>query len=355
MTALGYIDAAYDPESHLQNVTEADFTRTSPGFNFYNSRRGKSAHLVNMNGRVVHTWKYETPEVWQSAELFENGDLIALQKDLELIRLDLRSNLVWRIEGRYHHDLAAHGDEIYAIRRLEELHPDIHADRELLVDYVSVITSEGKETNRFSILETFEDSPFAFLLPTFPPGSYSSEGAPLDILHTNHIEVFDGRLAGRSPLFARGNILLSTRSLNAIFILDGTTRKVLWLWGPGNLTEQHHPHLLENGNILVFDNGTKSSRVLELDPLNRSIVWSYKEEGFFSRRRGSAQRLPNGNTLITESDKGYVLEVTPAGEVVWKFANPDVSEESKRAAIWRMTRFTAEELPFLPADIDPLE
>ena len=63
------------------------------------------------------------------------------------------------------------------------------------------------------------------------------------------------------------------------------------------------------------------------------------------------QRLPNGNTLITESDRGYVFEVTPQKETVWRFANPDVDQSDMRIAIWRMTRFSLNELDFLP---DPI-
>jgi hypothetical protein len=38
--------------------------------------------------------------------------------------------------------------------------------------------------------------------------------------------------------------------------------------------------------------------------------------------RGAQQRLPNGNTLITESEAGRLLEVTADGEVVWEYINP---------------------------------
>ena len=50
---------------------------------------------------------------------------------------------------------------------------------------------------------------------------------------------------------------------------------------------------------------------------------------------------------MTESNRGYVHEVTPDGRTVWKFANPDVNEQGMRMAIWRMTRFGRDELPFL--------
>jgi hypothetical protein len=57
--------------------------------------------------------------------------------------------------------------------------------------------------------------------------------------------------------------------------------------------------------------------------------------------------LANGNTLITESDTGYVLEVTPRRKIVWKFANPVVNRKKEREAIWRMTRVDPETLSFL--------
>jgi hypothetical protein len=54
--------------------------------------------------------------------------------------------------------------------------------------------------------------------------------------------------------------------------------------------------------------------------------------------------LPNGNTLITESDTGHVFEVTPAGERVWEFAVPAFDEQGNRAAVWRATRFAADRI-----------
>jgi hypothetical protein len=43
---------------------------------------------------------------------------------------------------------------------------------------------------------------------------------------------------------------------------------------------------------------------------------------FFSNFCGTAERLPNGNTLIVESDNGRAFEVTSAGAIVWEFHNP---------------------------------
>ena len=69
--------------------------------------------------------------------------------------------------------------------------------------------------------------------------------------------------------------------MNVIAILDGTTRDILWLWGPSNLSLQHDPTLLENGNILLFDNGLKESRVVRIEVPSGNFVWAYQDEGKF--------------------------------------------------------------------------
>jgi len=65
--------------------------------------------------------------------------------------------------------------------------------------------------------------------------------------------------------------------------------------------------------------------MIEFDPVTMAIVWEYAgtpETPFGSAIRGDQQRLANGNTLITESDTGRILEVTAEGDVVWEFRNP---------------------------------
>ena len=75
----------------------------------------------------------------------------------------------------------------------------------------------------------------------------------------------------------------------------------------------------------------------EFNPVTMQVVWEYYGRAigyaeshslahyFFSPAISNAQRLPNGNTLITEGDGGRVFEVTPDCETVWEFINPDYS------------------------------
>lgn len=348
LQALGYVDGVYDENSELTDVILYDAERASPGYNFYSSRRQTGARLIDMEGKELHAWNDEKAGAWQHVELLPDGSLIAVVKDKRLTRYDKNSNRIWSVEGRFHHDLWVDGEEIYALARVGRQVEFIHPRSPTLVDLIQVYSLEGGLLREISVLNAIHDSAYGFLLPSIPREQEAKDGAQLDVLHANHVEVFDGRLADLHPMYAAGNILTSTRNINAIMILEGSTLEVLWIWGPTNLTFQHHPTLLDNGHILLFDNGSKRSRVIEIDPLSNRIVWQYApSEGFFSKSRGSVQRLPNGNTLITESDRGYVLEVTPEGETVWKFANPIVNKKQVREAIWRMKRFDPEVITFL--------
>ncbi len=103
----------------------------------------------------------------------------------------------------------------------------------------------------------------------------------------------------------------------------------------GMFRSQHDPQLLPNGSILLFDNQGNGkvtqesysaySRVIEFDPVSQRILWSYEANpprDLDSNIWGTVQRLPNGNTLITEGVRGRAIEVTRAKEIVWEYISP---------------------------------
>jgi outer membrane protein assembly factor BamB len=157
---------------------------------------------------------------------------------------------------------------------------------------------------------------------------YIQKGAG-DYLHTNSIEYLDGTSAQKLPEAREGRLLLSFREIGTLAIFDPMTDEITWAMR-GPWLRQHDPDLLANGNILLFDNQGNVgpggiTRVIEVDPKTHKIVWTYAgtpDEPFESEVRSSQARLPNGNTLITESDGGRLFEVTRAGEIVWNYVNP---------------------------------
>jgi Arylsulfotransferase (ASST) len=157
--------------------------------------------------------------------------------------------------------------------------------------------------------------------------------------------------------FAPENVIISSReaSFVAIVARDGS---IVWQMGPDfnaspelrairQIIGQHNAHFIPKGlpgagNLMVFDNGGASgygrptpvapngsaifarptSRVLEIDPVALKLVWSYNAPAFFATNISGAQRLPNGNTLVTEGPDGRIFEVTREGTIVWEYVFP---------------------------------
>lgn len=139
-------------------------------------------------------------------------------------------------------------------------------------------------------------------------------------------------------------IYLSSRHLSRITKIDYSTGDIIWNLGHqmnsgdvplGNdigFSFQHSLQLLENGNLLTFDNGNLSEEFRGTDaPISRaievrisddsaSVEWSYDlPENLFGFASGNAQKLINGNVLITTvGGGGRSLEVNTYGEIVWE-------------------------------------
>ena len=360
LQALPYVAGTVDANIHAKGVLLFDRGKTdSSGLNFYDSTSvtglESSAYLIDMEGTILHRWSYSYryfKNVTSHWKLVGNGDAFVLIAGRRLVKVDKESGRIWEFKGDVHHNFGIDEEgDIYVLNRRQTLDATIHPTLDSVDDVITILSAQGEKKGEISLLDAVRSSVYAFLLPRVGHLEFEAETRgeepSLDVLHTNHVEVFDGSVAHRSAFFKKGNILVSMRNINLIAIIDGTTHEISWAWGPTNLTLQHHPRLLPNGNILLFNNRTDLSQIIEVNPLSFAVEWAYQSGDFFSALRGSCQRLQNGNTLITESDKGYVFEVTKEGEIVWKFANPEMSPDGERKTIWRMTRFTREELPFL--------
>jgi len=128
-----------------------------------------------------------------------------------------------------------------------------------------------------------------------------------------------------------GNYLISCKNLNLLFMIDPRTDAVIWEFQDDALGGQHDAQVLANGNVLVFANGLygsdlSHSQIWEIGRDSKEVVWRYVARddmtSFYSPHMGGVQRLPSGNTLICEGNKGCIFEVTPEGDVVREFVSP---------------------------------
>jgi hypothetical protein len=334
LRSIGYVSGT-QPARQGPTVPVHDEARSYNGINLFTSGHAPVAILMDMRGNVLHRWECEFSRAWphqrvsesntnknffRRAHLFENGDLIVIFEGLGILKLDHASRILWSSRVRAHHDLQAmpNGD-LYVLTRRAHVVPRVHETEPILEDFITVMNADGDVREEISLLECVERSAYASLWEKSPIKTG-------DIFHTNTLEVLDGAGAERAPWLRAGNVLISIRKLDAVAVLDWDRQDVVQAW-VGDFKEQHDPKLLENGNILLFDNCGRPnrSRVVEFDPLTFETEWEYSGTGtrpLHSRSCGTAERLPNGNTLITESDNGRAVEVTAGGEVVWEFHNP---------------------------------
>jgi len=318
------------------------------GYTLFSSVRGHHATIVNMEGQVVHQWHHD--EGIQHVKLLENGNLL-LQTlppaDAEgrekiggsagaMIELDPEGNTLWEHRDiTQHHDYVRleNGNTLYLAWELIPLtiskkikgghqHED---DPELMWgDVVREINLEGQILHEWLSWEHL-DFDEEIICPLESHKEWT---------HANSLEVL-----------SNGDWLISLRLTSTVIIVDRSTGKIKWRWGgsqtfidhdpaksgPADLSHQHNAQMLSNGNIMVFDNGCHRkrgpgySRIVEINPETREFIWSYANPtllAFYSFMVSGCERLPNGNTLITEGASGRIFEVTPSQAVVWEYISP---------------------------------
>ena len=286
-------------------------------------------------------------------------------------------------------------------------HEDVYnhkiSDKRLLDDCIIEVDWEGNIVWKWNVNEHFKELGFSeiqknvlFRNPNFHP--IGKEGQS-DWMHINSMS-----LLGPNKWYDQGderfnpnNIIWDARESNILAIISKETGKIVWKIGPdfteskelraiGQIIGQHHVHMIPRGlpgegNILIFDNGgwagygmpsrtskdgTKSdlrdhSRVLEIDPVTLKVVWQFTGDSFdggmmpitaksqfYSQLISSAQRLPNGNTLITEGGSHRIFEVTPEKEVVWEYIAPF----NMNGEIYRAYRYPYEYVPQIEKPVE---
>jgi hypothetical protein len=337
-----------------RGVTVYNQAKTYDGFTLYTSAHAQKAFLISMDGEVVHEWALPISKIWENsrwdqskrklrppgfvtwedAYLYPNGDLLAMYVGTGdtpwgygLVKMDKNSKVIWKHFDYTHHALDVADDgKIYVLTNTIENTP-IEGYENLapprLDDYVNVLSPDGKLLNKVSIMDAMLRSPYARMLHT------TAWNVKEDYLHSNSVQFIDRKTASKLPFASEGQVLLSFRDIDTIAILDLDKKEIVWAL-EGSWHRQHSARMLPNGHVLLFDNWGHyrpggASRVIEFNPVTSEMVWAYagNEKRFFeSRIRSDQKRLPNGNTLITESDGGRIIEVARSGEIVWEYVNP---------------------------------
>lgn len=364
-----------------RGVVFHDPARAAEGLTLYTSTHDQRADLIDMEGRVIRHWTLPYSRVWddtaavkepqpdsmvwiEKAHLFPNGDLLALYAangdtpwGYGLVKMDRDSKVIWRYLQHTHHDfdIDAAGNIYVLTQEIAEndLPGLANLNKPRIDDFVVKLSPDGHELEKFWVTGAFAQSGFGRRLYFVPWDVHQSRG---DYLHANAVDVLDAPVPG-IPQSRAGQVLLSLREVNTVALADMAAQSIVWA-ATGAWLRQHDAQFLPGGSLLLFDNegapgGHGPSRVLELDPATERILWRYgdrADQPLDSVARSSETRLANGNTLIVESMAGRMIEVTPAGEIVWDFVNPvrGGAAEDRIPVIFWAERF-APERDFTPA------
>lgn len=256
-----------------------------------------------------------------------------------------------------------------------EWHTEKKINDNLLMDDILIeVDQNGKELWKWRAADHFDEYGFDAAakasLKNWKPGNASDKEKGFDWWHQNCAAYLGPNKwydAG-DQRFHPDNIIMDSRESNILLIIDRQSGKVVWRVGPDYLNTEdanikqivgpHNTHMIPRGlpgesNILLYDNGGQAgygaptgldptgrmvvqraySRVLEFDPVTKEVVWEYSIKSHkkpwtlfaywdYSPFISSAQRLPNGNTLVCEGSNGRFVEVTTEGEIVWEYVSP---------------------------------
>ncbi len=320
-----------------------------------------TVYLIDLDGTVVHTWQMPYPAQYgcltERGTLFYNGktpgasDSFISDKPYKIgavMEVDWNGRVIWEVQHPdHHHDgirLRNGNVLLLCLARLpRELASKIKGgmagtehNGDMYGDYLVEMTTAGRPVWEYRIWEHLD-----------PEIDRITAIQELRDVWTN------GNGLAELP---NGDIVVSFRTISTIIIIERKTGTIIWKLGAPPLCGQHAPTPLANGNLLIFDNGPHRldhpipfSRVIEVEPATKRIVWEYRENresNFFSPRISNAQRLPNGNTLICEGDFGRLFEVTVGGEIVWEYVNPYFGgpPTAQNNRIFRAYRYSAEEI-----------
>jgi len=370
----------WKPSRYPQSgVTVSVPAKMAPGYTLYTSGDSDSAYLIDADGHVRHRWSLPYSQYWEpgasvkhpvadhdtyfrKAVMYPDGGLLAIYDGLGdtpygygMVRLDKDSHVLWKFMQHAHHDFDVMPDG-HILALTQEIvdqpfapRPELKTPR--IDDFIVELDSNGHVIDKTPVLQALDGTAWLRYLDGLP--AYL-EGTG-DYVHTNDVDYVPPAIASKLGLHGNRLVLVSMRESNALGIID--LDREHFVWGMrGSWVGQHDPDLLDNGHILLFDNNGNMgsggrSRVLEVDPTTEAIVWRYggsEQQPLESIIRSAQEREPNGNTLITESDGGRILEVTPDGETVWQYVNP-----ARNALAPERTAIVSGATRIAPDHIDP--
>jgi uncharacterized protein (UPF0248 family) len=305
---------AYEPDAQpdLGNgrVTDPAESRTVVGVQgFHLDGSGdpkKPPRLIGVERDAETAWVYDgtnRASWYYDVDPLPDDDLLVTsisRRETVVLRIDRTTReVLWReridIQDTHDVDLLPNGNLVVANMRQYDEETGVSNDRIFVYD---------RETDEITWEWRFREH-----YPNDTDGGFREDWS-----HVNDVDPVDNGSA----------FLVSPRNFDQVIKVDRETGEIVWRLGEDDahevLDEQHNPDLLSgpDGEPTVLVADSENDRVVEYARRDGEWVRTWTVAGNLSWPR-DADRLPNGNTLITDTLNHRVIEVTPTGEVVWEY------------------------------------
>jgi len=316
-------------------VTYYALDRAYNGYTLFAPMHGSVVWLIDMQGHPVHCWEAAYP-VMPYGVLLPNGNLLYCGTDFAgqqkepggankvLVEVDWDGNTVWEYRSRNQHHAffrMDNGNTMYLGRaivpddiaaRVKGGMPRAEPNETMSTNSFHEVTPEGKVVWEWFAYEHL-DTEVDIMCPFCPRADWT---------HTNSCFVLPN-----------GDILTTFRHTDTVGIIDKKTGDIKWRWGRGKIAHPHDPTLLENGNILVFDNGFHRR---EMSQNYSCVVEVIQIQGKLSGNIGITRHI----VFIHSSPpaaSGYQME-TPSSAIQWGASFLKLPRTKKRSGN-TLTRF----------------
>ncbi len=275
-------------------------------------------------------------------DILSDGSVVfSFDGGVSLQRFDQCGSRLWAVGGKFHHAVTLDDREefvwtLFGTGDAEEI--------------VKVATATGEIVQRSSTIDIIAANPAIDILEIrqWDDNDPNANGKNKPVrwskqpFHFNDIDPLPAALAHQFGDFAAGDLLLSARSLNLVFVMDPDTLKVKW-WRMGAVKRQHDPDWVHTGRISIYDNRANRdySQIVTIEPKSYrlEVVFDGRMNDFYSRIRGKHQLTEAGNLIVTSTQQGRVFEVNPDGAIVLEIFNTKAKSEEYNytvsQAIWR--------------------
>lgn len=371
---VGFTTSTYAYEALVgpTGVLHYDKRKAYDGYTLFAPNVSKKTYLIDMEGNLVHKWNTRSyPGLY--AELLPNGNLLragrvqykrcAISGVGGLIEeIDWKGKVVWKYRMAsknqiQHHcfdrmpngntlilgwerikneDIIAKGRDPNTIPKKSVKFKKVF-HRDFWLDFVREVNMDGDTVWEWHVFDHLGTGPDQLDINYILPLAVGEIYHTYDWSHFNSVEYIE----------ETDQILMNSRNLSEFYLINHKTGKIEYRWGNPSaygagkapswydagdqiVFGSHDARYLGDGKVMVFDNGSENpegfrSRVVIVNTKTNEIEWEYEawdSSSFYSQRQGASQLLPNGNILITSSNRGHIFEVTKGGDVVWDFVNP---------------------------------